>query len=70
MVNDLVIVKNPLLPPSKWEMARVVELHPGSDGHVRVVTVRTALSQYKRPIAQICKLPVQSRHDALEHKNV
>jgi len=45
------MVKNPLLPPSKWEMARTVEVHPASDGHVRVVTVRTDVSQYKRPIA-------------------
>jgi len=68
MVNNLVIVRNPLLPPSKWELARM-KVHPGSDEHVRVVTVRTASSQYKRPIAQICKLPVQSGHDALEHEN-
>ncbi|XP_018395111.1 PREDICTED: uncharacterized protein LOC108773703, partial [Cyphomyrmex costatus] len=67
-VNDLVIVRNPLLPPSKWELARVVQVHPGSDGYVRVVTVRTANSQYKRPIAQICHLPVSSGSDALELK--
>jgi len=69
MVNDLVIVKNPLLPSSKWELARIVEVYPGSDGHVRVATVRTANSQYKRLIAQICKLPVPTGHDALESKN-
>jgi len=67
MVNNLVIVRNSLLPPSEWELARIVEVHPGSNEHIRVVTVRS--SQYKRPIAQICKLPVQSGHDALEHKN-
>lgn len=69
-INDLVIVKNPLLPPSKWELARVIQVHPGSDGYVRVVTLRTANSQYKRPIAQICKLPVSSRHDTSEQQIV
>lgn len=57
-LNELVLIKNPLLPSSKWELARVQETHPGTDGHVRVVTLRTARSVYKRPIAQICRLPV------------
>lgn len=59
-VNELVLLKNSLLPPSKWELARVQETHPGEDGHVRVVTLRTARSVYKRPIVQICRLPVSS----------
>jgi len=45
-----------------------MEVYPGSDGHVRVVTMRTANAQYKRPIAQICKLPVPTGHDALKSK--
>jgi len=65
-INDLVIVRNPQLPPSRWELARVVQVHPGSNGHVRVVTLHTACSHYKRPITQICKLPVSSEKDALE----
>jgi len=44
-------------------------MHPGSDGHVRVGTLRIAGSQYERPMAQTCKLPVQSGHDALERKD-
>ncbi|KMQ88170.1 hypothetical protein RF55_12386 [Lasius niger] len=31
-INDLVLVKNNLLPLSKWELARIQEVHPGSDG--------------------------------------
>ncbi|XP_029166178.1 uncharacterized protein LOC114936979 [Nylanderia fulva] len=42
-VGELTLLKNPLLPPSKWELARVTRVHPGSDGLVRVVTVRIAL---------------------------
>lgn len=57
-VNELVLVKNPLLPLSRWELARVQETHPGTDGHVRVVILRTARSVYKRLIAQICRLLV------------
>jgi len=39
MVNNLIIVRNPLLPPSKWKLVRIVEVHPGSDGHVHVMIV-------------------------------
>jgi hypothetical protein len=50
-VNNLVIVRNPQIPPSQWELVRVVQTHPRSDGHVRGDL--TACSHYKRPIAQI-----------------
>ncbi|KAH0947355.1 hypothetical protein HN011_007786 [Eciton burchellii] len=59
-INDLVIVRNPQLPLSQWELARVIQVHPGSGGHVRVVTLCTVCVQYKRPITQICKLSVSS----------
>lgn len=63
-INELVLLKNSLLPASKWELARVQETHPGSDGRVRVVTLKTANSTFKRPIAQICRLPVPfERHN-------
>lgn len=57
-LNDLVLIRNPNLPPAKWELGRVVECHPGPDRLTRVVTIKTAKSKYKRPIAQLCKLPV------------
>ncbi|XP_070171430.1 uncharacterized protein, partial [Polyergus mexicanus] len=34
-INELVLLKNNLAPPSKWELARILDVHPGSDGHVR-----------------------------------
>lgn len=59
-VNELVLLKNNLLPPSKWELTRIVKVHPGSDNHVRVITLRTAKTMLKRPITQICRLPIRS----------
>ena len=55
-VDELVLLKNNLLPPAKWELARVISVHPGKDGHVRVATVKTAKTTLKRPIAQLCRL--------------
>lgn len=57
-VDDLVLVKNDILPPTQWQLARVIELHPGPDNLVRVVTIRTATSTLKRPISKLCLLPI------------
>ncbi|EZA56791.1 hypothetical protein X777_03212 [Ooceraea biroi] len=61
-VGQLVLLRSPLLPPCKWELGRIIQTHPGSNGLVRVVTIKTATSEYRRPIRKICILPV--RHDS------
>lgn len=55
--GDLVILKEDNAPPNLWKMGRVVELHPGADGIVRVITLRTSQGQLKRPITKVCLLP-------------
>ncbi|KAJ8977625.1 hypothetical protein NQ317_010246 [Molorchus minor] len=37
----LVIIKEDHLPPCKWALGRVLQLHPGADGITRVITVKT-----------------------------
>lgn len=59
-VGSLVLILDERYPPSKWPLARVTAVHPGSDGRIRVVTVRTAASQFKRPIVKLCPLPIES----------
>lgn len=54
----VVLVRNPLAPPCKWELGRILECHQGDDKLTRVVTVKTASSQYRRPISKICLLPI------------
>ena len=56
-VGDLVILKDERLPPSQWMLARILELHPGSDNLVRVVTLKTKNGTLKRPITKLCYLP-------------
>lgn len=56
-VNDLVVLKEDNLPPLHWKLARVVEVHPGSDNHVRVVTIRTSSGVMKRLVTKLCPLP-------------
>ncbi|XP_025990565.2 uncharacterized protein LOC105206773 [Solenopsis invicta] len=57
-VGQLVLLRNSLLPPCKWELGRIIMCHPGSDGLSRVVTVKTATSEYKRPLNKLCFLPI------------
>lgn len=58
-VNDLVLIKDDRLPSNQWARGRIVELHPGDDQLVRVVTVRTAEGTYRRCVSKISKLPIQ-----------
>ena len=52
-VNDLVCIREDTLIPTKWPLARVVEVHQGKDGFVRVATVRTSKGVYTRPIVKL-----------------
>lgn len=57
-VNDLVLLRNDHLPPQSWMLGRIMEIHPGRDGLVRVVSIKTIAGIFKRAITQICKLPI------------
>ena len=54
-VGDLVLLVEETAPGT-WKMGRVVEIHPGDDGRVRVVTVKIATSTFKRAVAKIVPL--------------
>ncbi|CAB0038991.1 unnamed protein product [Trichogramma brassicae] len=58
--GDMVLLKDDLCPPSAWPLARVDQVHPGSDGLVRVATIRTADSTFTRPIVKLIKLPTDA----------
>ncbi|XP_036148448.1 uncharacterized protein LOC118644088 [Monomorium pharaonis] len=44
-------------PCMRWPLGRVVETHPGNDGMIRVVTVKTAQGTFQRNAKLICPLP-------------
>lgn len=58
-VGDLVLVLEDNQPPTKWAIGRIIETHPGSDGQIRVVTIRTKNSTYKRSIVKVARLPIE-----------
>ena len=55
-VGDVVCVQGEVSSPTKWPLARIEEVHPGKDGKVRVVTIKTTKGIYKLPIAKIVPL--------------
>ncbi|XP_055618455.1 uncharacterized protein LOC129763419 [Toxorhynchites rutilus septentrionalis] len=59
----LVIMVDENQPPMRWRMARIHQVHPGSDGVIRVVTLRTATGFLKRPVTKICMLPLPAMDD-------
>lgn len=57
-IDDIVIIQDPNLPPGKWALGRIIELDPGKDGYVRVVSLKTKNGIIKRPIIKLSLLPV------------
>ncbi|XP_050522173.1 uncharacterized protein LOC126894894 [Daktulosphaira vitifoliae] len=57
--NTVVLMRDENLPPLKWSIGRIMEVHSGSDGVVRVATIRTATGVYKRAVRQLCPLPFE-----------
>ena len=55
-VGDIVILKEESLIPTNWPLAKVVQVYPGKDRIVRVVSVRTSKGTYKRPVSKIALL--------------
>jgi hypothetical protein len=58
-VGTMVLVKSDLTQPLHWPLGRIEKIHPGPDGVVRVVTVRTNSGSFKRPVVKLAPLPNQ-----------
>ena len=58
--GDIVLVMAYDLPRGHWPLGRIVSVHPGKDGHIRVVKVRIGETILTRPITKICPLECES----------
>lgn len=56
-VDDLVLVHCDT-PPLAWPLARILAVHPGSDGIVRSVDLKTKSGFLTRPAVKVFKLPL------------
>ncbi|KAJ0176241.1 hypothetical protein K1T71_008415 [Dendrolimus kikuchii] len=57
-LNSLVVIKEDNIPPLKWKLGRIVAIHPGRDGIVRVADIKTSGGIIRRAFSRICPLPV------------
>lgn len=57
--GEIVIIKTEQIQPTFWPLGIIEKVFPGKDGLVRVVQVRTKNGSYQRPIAKLCRLPVE-----------
>lgn len=58
-VGDMVLLCDEVASPIKWPIARVIQIHPGKDELIRVVTIRTTEGIYTRPITKLALLPIE-----------
>ncbi|XP_076385707.1 uncharacterized protein LOC105663446 [Megachile rotundata] len=66
--GTMVLIKDDNVPPLKWRVGRILELHPRADNITRVVSIKAAEGVIKRPLTKICILPVEQPLDALPEK--
>lgn len=56
-IGQLVLIKSDNVAPTYWAMGRVIEIHLGTDGKARSVTLKTQTSVLKRSVRKLCVLP-------------
>ena len=52
-VDDIVVMKDENAVRGSWTVGRVVSVYPGEDGRVRNAKIKTATSEYQRPVTKI-----------------
>lgn len=57
-MSYVVLIKDNRSRSESWPLAGVTDLHPGSDGFVRAVTLEAEDTMVKGPIVKICHPPV------------
>lgn len=58
-LNELVLIKEPNLPPMKWQMGRIIKLFVGKDNIVRNVQLKTASGIKERHVKYLIRLPIE-----------
>ena len=62
-VGDIVLLADPNTPRGVWPLGRIISAYPGSDGIIRVATVKTKTGTYLRPVAKMCLLEAHKSAD-------
>lgn len=60
-VDDAVFIIDDRLPPAKWRLARVTEVHPGQDGLIRMATIKYPNFATERHTGQVHSIETSNR---------
>ena len=64
LVGSMVVLVEDNLPPLSWRMGRICDVHPGDDGQIRVISVKTTNGIVQRTVKKVCLLPTENISDA------
>lgn len=59
--GTMVLVRDENTHPMIWPLGRIVKVHPGPDGIIRLVTIRTQRGLTQRTLPKICILPLEQK---------
>ncbi|XP_018370063.1 PREDICTED: uncharacterized protein LOC108765716 [Trachymyrmex cornetzi] len=59
-IGTMVLLRNENTPPMHWRLGRVVAVHPGKDGLIRVIDVKTSNGVLQCSLPKICILPIET----------
>ena len=69
-IGDIVLIADENLKRNEWPKGRITEIHPGKDGKVRAVTVKTQKGFLKRASAKIVRIQQSEQQQAPWLENV
>ena len=58
-IGDVVLISDDKVQRGKWPMGRITQVHPGKDGFVRTVTLKTQKGELKRPVQRLHRLEME-----------
>jgi hypothetical protein len=53
-------MKDDHVPPLKWNLGVIEDVHSGDDGLARVADVRAQSGDFRRAIHKLCPLPIDA----------
>ncbi|XP_071874181.1 uncharacterized protein [Bombus fervidus] len=57
--GTIVLIREDNIPSMQWPLGRVIKTHPGADGIIRTVTIKTANNTLDRGVKRLVPLPCQ-----------
>lgn len=58
--EDTLVLIHDESPPCNWKLGRIIGINTGTDGHVRVATIKTSTGILTRAITKIAPLPLEN----------